>query len=57
MTHPPHGWWVLCFQEQNHRGLSFGQKDISKERAGGEVVNAQVCKTCIRGFDPRPALH
>jgi hypothetical protein len=26
-------------------------------RAGGEVANAQVCKTCIRGFDPRPALQ
>ena len=25
--------------------------------AGGEVANAQVCKTCIRGFDSRPALQ
>jgi hypothetical protein len=25
--------------------------------AGGEVANAQVCKTCIRGFNPRPALQ
>ena len=25
--------------------------------AGGEAVNAQVCKTCIRGFNPRPALQ
>src|SRR6185437_182631 len=24
---------------------------------GGEVVNAQVCKTCIRGFDSRPVLQ
>ena len=24
---------------------------------GGEVANAQVCKTCIRGFDPRPVLQ
>ena len=25
--------------------------------AGGEVANAQVCKTCIRGFNSRPALQ
>jgi len=25
--------------------------------AGGEAVNAQVCKTCIRGFNSRPALQ
>jgi hypothetical protein len=24
---------------------------------GGEVANAQVCKTCIRGFNPRPVLQ
>jgi hypothetical protein len=24
---------------------------------GGEVANALVCKTSIRGFDPRPVLH
>ncbi len=24
---------------------------------GGEVANAQVCKTCIRGFDSRPVLQ
>src|SRR6185437_6574681 len=24
---------------------------------GDEVVNAQVCKTCIRGFDSRPVLQ
>jgi hypothetical protein len=26
-------------------------------RAGGEVANARVCKTCIRGFNSRPALQ
>ena len=25
--------------------------------AGGEVANAQVCKTCTRGFNSRPALQ
>jgi hypothetical protein len=25
--------------------------------AGGEAANAQVCKTCIRGFNSRPALQ
>ena len=25
--------------------------------AGGEVANAQVCKTCTRGFDSRSALQ
>ena len=24
---------------------------------GGEVANAQVCKTCIRGFESRPVLQ
>jgi hypothetical protein len=24
---------------------------------GGEVANALVCKTSIRGFDPLPVLH
>jgi hypothetical protein len=24
---------------------------------GGEVVNAQVCKTCTRGFNSRPVLQ
>lgn len=24
---------------------------------GGEVANAQVCKTCIRGFNSRPVLQ
>ena len=24
---------------------------------GGEVANALVCKTSIRGFDPRPVLQ
>ena len=24
---------------------------------GGEVANALVCKTSIRGFDSRPVLH
>jgi hypothetical protein len=24
---------------------------------GGEVANALVCKTSIRGFDPHPVLH
>ena len=24
---------------------------------GGEVVNAQVCKTCMRGFNSRPVLQ
>jgi hypothetical protein len=27
------------------------------EGAGGEVANARVCKTCIRGFNSRPALQ
>jgi hypothetical protein len=25
--------------------------------AGGEAANAQVCKTCTRGFNSRPALQ
>ena len=29
----------------------------SNKGAGGEVANAQVCKTCIRGFNSRPALQ
>ena len=24
---------------------------------GGEAANAQVCKTCIRGFETRPVLQ
>lgn len=27
------------------------------ESTGGEVVNALVCKTSMRGFDSRPVLH
>jgi hypothetical protein len=29
----------------------------SLKSAGGEAANAQVCKTCIRGFNSRPALQ
>ncbi len=28
-----------------------------KLSTGGEVANAQVCKTCIRGFNSRPVLQ
>ncbi len=38
-------------------GLGNGAWQIKFERAGGEAVNAQVCKTCIRGFNSRPALQ
>ena len=30
---------------------------ILPKSAGGEAVNAQVCKTCNRGFNSRPALQ
>ncbi len=29
----------------------------STKSTGGEVANALVCKTSIRGFDSRPVLH
>jgi hypothetical protein len=30
---------------------------IHKMSTGGEVANALVCKTSIRGFNSRPVLH
>ena len=30
---------------------------FTRTGAGGEVANAQVCKTCTRGFDSRSALQ
>ena len=57
VTHPPDGRWVfylfvipICIQFL----------EITSEfpkGAGGEVANARVCKTCIRGFNSRPALQ
>ena len=29
----------------------------AEESTGGEVANALVCKTSIRGFNSRPVLH
>lgn len=37
--------------EWSDQGLKFS------EGTGGEVANAQVCKTCIRGFNSRPVLQ
>ena len=31
--------------------------DSYSKSTGGEAANAQVCKTCIRGFNSRPALQ
>ena len=57
VTHPPDGRWVfylfvipICIQLLE---ITF---EFPKG-AGGEVANARVCKTCIRGFDSRPALQ
>jgi hypothetical protein len=33
------------------------RKLIEFMSTGGEVANAQVCKTCIRGFESRPVLQ
>jgi hypothetical protein len=35
----------------------FDDTANSSKSAGGEAANAQVCKTCIRGFNSRPALQ
>ena len=35
----------------------YGSIEFVLISAGGEAVNAQVCKTCIRGFNSRPALQ
>jgi hypothetical protein len=47
-------WWVFYLLVINQlRAITVN----SSKRAGGEVANARVCKTCIRGFDSRPALQ
>jgi hypothetical protein len=47
-------WWVFYLLVINRlRAITVH----SSKRAGGEVANARVCKTCIRGFNSRPALH
>jgi hypothetical protein len=33
------------------------ETDLSKMSTGGEVANALVCKTSIRGFNSLPVLH
>jgi hypothetical protein len=39
-------------------GFSFLEMDFDdKMSADGEAANAQVCKTCIRGFNSRSALQ
>jgi hypothetical protein len=48
-------WWVFYLWRSGELLLAI-TVNFSK-RAGGEVVNARVCKTCIRGFDSRPALQ
>ncbi len=30
---------------------------VAGQSTGGEVANALVCKTSIRGFNSRPVLH
>jgi hypothetical protein len=42
--------WVFYVQEFFHQA-------IPGKSTGGEVANAQVCKTCIRGFESRPVLQ
>jgi hypothetical protein len=43
------------------RPLSGDEREVLNsscfQRTGGEVANAQVCKTCIRRFDPDPVLQ
>lgn len=46
----PTARWVFSFVAHHRFLLSF-------EGTGGEVANARVCKTCIRGFDSRPVLQ
>jgi hypothetical protein len=48
--------WVFLFCEVFDSLFYLSQSDISSG-AGGEEANARVCKTCIRGFNSRPALH
>jgi hypothetical protein len=48
-------WWAFYFGLI--RSLDLEINIAFSKRAGGEVANAQVCKTCIRGFDSRPALQ
>ncbi len=38
-------------------GHSVRKYKVFFKGIGGEAVNAQVCKTCIRGFDSRPVLQ
>jgi hypothetical protein len=49
--------WVFDFQRAVFNGLSLLAIANCPSGAGGEVANAQVCKTCIRGFNSRPALQ
>jgi hypothetical protein len=56
-THPPQGAvGFLIFSKQLMIWSWLTTVNCSKS-AGGEAVNAQVCKTCIRGFNSRPALQ
>ena len=62
----PHDYppWPAIYQ-QMQRWLRAGcferlvedTRILLREFAGGEAANAQVCKTCIRGFNSRPALQ
>jgi hypothetical protein len=42
--------WVFCF-------ATIHDVPNRPKGTGGEVANARVCKTCIRGFDSRPVLQ
>ena len=57
MTHPPIGevGFLVCMPGWLV-SIHAGQADRFKS-ADGEEANAQVCKTCIRGFKSRSALH
>ena len=57
MTHPPNGWWVFIFSVHNFAKNRTRLTNICDSCTGGEAANAQVCKTCIRGFDSRPVLQ
>jgi hypothetical protein len=49
-THPPNGAVGFPF-------CGKSQFSLLLKSTGGEVANARVCKTCIRGFDSRPVLQ
>ena len=56
MTHPLASE-VGFLMRANFRSRRWAIDGPGTMSTGGEVANAQVCKTCIRGFETRPVLQ